>query len=62
MTPAFRKRLRREIKLRLREMRDGCVDCLTMPKNGFCPKHEQEGLDLVRHPKRQINLKQREKP
>lgn len=38
---AFWRRLRREIKLFVRETRDGCIECLAQERAGStCPDHD----------------------
>jgi hypothetical protein len=54
--PKFRKRVRREIALRIREMRDGCLDCRAV--RGLCPRHAQEAEKLILSPRKYLNLKE----
>ena len=55
MSPEFEKRLRREIRVRLQEMRDGCVDCLACG-GWYCRAHYLEALDLILHPRKCLDL------
>lgn len=55
MTPEFKKRLQREIALRLREMRDGCPDCMDA-NGGYCDAHEKEAIDTVMNPRKYIQI------
>ncbi len=58
MSPEFKKRLDQEIRVRLQEMRDGCVDCLSVRRrDGFCYEHEKQAMDLILSPRKYIRLK-----
>lgn len=55
--PNFRKRLNREIRLFVRETRDGCVECRAC--RGTCHEHSKMFGDLLRHPRKYLDLKRR---
>ena len=47
VTPDFRDVLNRTIKLYLREIKDGCLDCRKKSNFGGCPKHKPVVWDIV---------------
>ena len=51
-TGEFRKKLDRAIKLAIREMRDGCLEC----DKALCRKHWLEAILLVAHPRQSARL------
>ena len=53
MTPEFRRRLNREIKLFIRETKDGCNDCQAM---GVCNEHRKVFIDLALNPRKYIKI------
>jgi hypothetical protein len=59
-SPDFRERLRREIALRLQEMKDGCVDCEV--RGDFCDAHAREAHELITNPRKYIKLSSTKKP
>lgn len=65
VTPEFKKKLDREIRLFIRETQDGCVDCQEEIKKtgkyGCCNKHGKLFLDLAINPRKFIKIKNSEK-
>ena len=51
----FKKRVYREQRLAIREMRDGCLDCREC--RGLCAKHYHVAVGIALHPKEFLNLK-----
>lgn len=51
--PQYRKRIARERRLLIREMRDGCNECRIV--KGLCKKHYYIAVDLTLHPKTFLN-------
>ena len=58
--PEFDDRLTREVRLFIRETKDGCVDCLAS-KGGTCYEHAKLFHDLVLHPRKYIQIKAKKK-
>lgn len=52
MTPEFKNRLNREIRLFIRETRDGCVNC----RDEECEYHWKMFYDVILHPKKYIKI------
>jgi len=48
MSPEFSKKLRRSQRLLLHEIKDGCVECMTV--SGYCDEHHDEVMRLILHP------------
>lgn len=62
MSPEFEDRLCREIKLYIREMQDGCPDCIEMIRRHrsryfFCDLHGKIADELPFNPRKYLNLK-----
>lgn len=53
-TPAFKKRLAREIKLFIRETKDGCLDCRELRTT--CHEHTKLFLELAINPRKFITI------
>lgn len=49
-TPEFKRKLNKAIKIVVREMRDGCVECLSRPKGQMCFPHYKRMLNMIVHP------------
>lgn len=52
--PAFRRRLARAVRLFLRELRDGCVDCRLA--RGYCAEHARVARDCFLHPRKYVTI------
>jgi hypothetical protein len=53
--PKFKARLRREVRLYVRELRDGCNECRAA--RGLCHDHGKVVDDLILHPRKDSPLK-----
>lgn len=53
--PQYRKRIARERRLLIREMRDGCNDCRGM--KGLCEKHYPIAVQMTLYPRKFVNEK-----
>ena len=51
MTDSFEKKLRKIKSIILREIRDGCPDCMDVPGGGFCDAHRQKAYDICMNPR-----------
>lgn len=60
MTPEFRRRLSREIRLFVLETRDGCVACRAV--RGTCCEHDKLFHDLVLNPRKYLTIKLKHEP
>lgn len=55
MSPEFSKKLRRAQRLLLHEIKDGCVECMSV--SGYCAEHHDEVMQLILNPLRHNGLR-----
>jgi hypothetical protein len=60
VTKSFRLRLNREIRLYVRELRDGCLLCREV--KGLCHDHHKLACDLLVNPRKYLDLTNKTEP
>ncbi len=60
MSPQFKTRLRRAVRLYLREMRDGCVKCIADGHGAYCAEHDKVAMDVVFNPGKYVRVTDRD--
>lgn len=56
MTPQFKARLNREIKLYLQELHDCCADCIALGKGNYCEPHHKDFCEIQYNPQKFIHI------
>jgi Zn finger protein HypA/HybF involved in hydrogenase expression len=60
MSPGFKQRLQRAVSLYLRELQDGCVDCIELNRRNrggvTCPRCSAVAADIVKNPAKYVRV------